>query len=69
MKVKTETLNRLTLDSMEIGDELTLILPDYTKVMSSRANLSTYMKIHPKIEFSTREDPENPCEFTVKRLK
>lgn len=69
MKVKTDTLSRLTLDTMAVGDVLTLMLPDYTKIVSSRANLSTYMKIHPKMEFTTKEDSENPNEFTIKRLK
>jgi hypothetical protein len=54
---------------MAVGDVLTLVLPDYTKIVSSRANLSTYMKIHPKMEFTTKEDSENPNEFTIKRLK
>lgn len=69
MKVKTETLNRMTLDSMEVGDKVTLVLPDYTKVGSSRSNLSTYIKIYPEKYYKTSEGTDNPCEFTIERTK
>lgn len=69
MKVKTETLNKITLETMGIGDEVTLMLPDYTKVGSSRSTLSTYLKTYPKKVFTSSESEENPCELTIKRLK
>ena len=69
MKVKTETLNKVTLDSMGVGDEITLILPDYSKVGSSRSSLSTYLKTFPQKVYTTSEGEDNPCELTITRLK
>jgi len=69
MKVKTETLNKVTLETMEVDDEITLILPDYTKVGSSRSTLTTYLKTYPQKAFTTSEGEDNPCELTVKRIK
>lgn len=69
MKVKSETLNKMTLDTMNVDDEVTLVLPDYTKVGSSRSTLTTYLKTYPKKEFKTSEGEENPCELTIIRIK
>lgn len=69
MKVKTETLNKVTLETMEVDDEITLILPDYTKVGSSRSTITTYLKTYPQKAFTTSEGEDNPCELTVKRIK
>lgn len=69
MKVKTETLSKITLDSMEVDDEITLILPDYSKVGSSRSSLSTYLKTYPHKIYTTSEGEDNPCELTITRLK
>lgn len=69
MKVKTETLNKVTLETMEVDDEITLILPDYTKVGSSRSTLTTYLKTYPQKAFTTSEGEDNPCELTVTRIK
>lgn len=69
MKVKTETLSKVTLDSMEVDDEIALILPDYSKVGSSRSSLSTYLKTYPQKAFTTSEGEDNPCELTIRRYK
>ena len=69
MKVKTETLNKVTLDTMEVNDEITLILPEYSKVGSSRSTLSTYLKTFPLKVYTTSEGEDNPCELTITRLK
>lgn len=60
---------KMTLDTMEVGEKITLVLPDYSKVGSSRSSLSTYLKTYPTKNYETSEGKENPCELTIKRTK
>lgn len=45
IKVKVDSVSRYTLESMEKGDCILLLLPDTSKAYAGRVNINTYSNI------------------------
>lgn len=68
VKVKTENISRVSLESMEVGDVITFILPDYSKVESGRTSITIYSNRTGRT-YTTSHNPEEKNELTVTRTK
>lgn len=68
MKVKANSLSKTTLESMDVGDSITFVLPGYDKVLAARVSITLYSKTT-GAEFKTSENPEQNTELTVTRTR
>lgn len=68
MKVKANNLSKTTLESMNVGDSITFVLPEYSKVLAARVSITLYSKSS-DTEFKTSENPECNTELTVSRVR
>lgn len=68
VRVKTENISRMTLESMNVGDAITFILPDYSKVESGRTSITIFSNRTGKC-FTTSNSSETKNELTVTRTK